>query len=127
MISKRETSDTIDFEKDRAVMVYVGDKEAVRQPETFQFCPLGVQFYSCQPLEECTLLEFSLALPPVSDEGEEEEVSCTALVAQCCEPANGDTMYRVWVKFLDLSPETVERIQRVTQQNGFICPFCANF
>lgn len=124
MISRRDTSETIDFEQDDGVLVYFGDHHAIRQPETFQFCPLGVQLYTSSPVAECELLECSFTIP---GEQEDEHVHCIGLVAQCCEPQDGDTLYRVWVKFLDLPAETVQRIQQLTKNQRFICPFCENF
>ena len=125
MISRRKTSETVEFKAEDDVLVYLGDNDAIEQPETFQFCPLGVQLYTCSAVAECELLDCKFTIPDA--DGNNEEVRCTGLVVQCSEPLNGDKLYRVWVKFLDLPAETVQRIQEVTQNQRFICPFCENF
>lgn len=125
MISRRNTSEDIEFTAEDTVFVYFGDHEAIEQPETFQFCPLGVQLYTHSAVAECELLDCRFTIP--GDDDESEEVQCTGLVVQCCEPMSGDKLYRVWVKFLDLPAETVQRIQQLTKNQHFICPFCENF
>ncbi len=125
MISRSNTSDHIAFKAEDNVYVYLGDHEAIEQPETFQFCPLGVQLYTHSAVAECELLECRFTIP--DSEGNSEDVQCTGLVVQCCEPMNGDKHYRVWVKFLDLNADTVRRIQELTKNQRFICPFCENY
>jgi len=125
VISRRHTSDSVEFKAEDNVIVYLGDHEAIEQPETFQFCPLGVQLYTCAALTECELLDCKFTIPDA--DGNSEEVQCIGLVVQCCEPLNGDKLYRIWVKFLDLPEETVRRIQQLTQSQRFICPFCENY
>lgn len=125
MISQRKTSDTPTPQNDENVVVYLGDKEAIEQPETFRFCPLGVQFYSHSAVAEYALLECRFNVPNVN--GDLAEIECTGLVVQCCEPMNGDTLYRIWVKFLNLSEETLQHIQNLARRQRLICPFCRNF
>lgn len=127
MISQSDTGDGICFKRDEDILVFQGEEAGIPQPKTFQFCPLGVQLYTRAPMTECQLLDFTLNLPSEDGEGEEDEVKCTGLVAQCCAPDNGSDLYRVWVKFLDLPAETAARIQKVSTRQRLTCPFCANF
>lgn len=126
MISTSIAADEIEFEPEKEVLVFLGNQDGIRQPHTFQLCPLGVQLYTSNPVQECLLIDLKLALPALDGEGE-EEVSCTGLVAQCLPSQNGKDLYRVWVKFLDLAPDLVERIRILTTDRKFICPFCRNF
>lgn len=126
MISTATTSDDIEFEGEKEVLVFHGEHEGVSQPQTFRLCPLGVQLYTSEPVEECSLIDLRVALPTENGEGE-EHVNCTGLVAQCLPSQNGTTLYRVWVKFLDLTPETADRIRVLTADCKFSCPFCLNF
>ena len=125
MISRIKTSESIDFKSEEDVLVYLGDHDGIRQPETFQFCPLGVQLYTHSAVAEYELLDCKFNIPDGS--GDEEQVACIGVVVQCSPPDNGTQLYRVWVKFLDLPEETVLRIQELTTNQRFICPFCENF
>lgn len=108
------------------VDVITDDGEAIRQPKSFQFCPLGLQFYSRRQLAECSLLEFRLKLP--DDNGGSDEITCSGLVVNCQhDPRQQDSLYRVWVKFLDLPESARGRIHCVTKSTDFLCPFCENF
>lgn len=125
MIAKADTPESIDFVPESEVLVYCDDDEAMKQPDTFQFCPLGVQLYTFKPIKECQLIDFTLDLP--GENGTCDQVACTGLVAQCCAEDGGQERYRVWVKFLDLGPEMAERIRLLTTSKRFTCPFCLNF
>ncbi len=126
MISEIKPEDLIEFAPDKDVWVYCGDDHGVEQPESFQFCPLGVQLYTEKPVEEFLLLELTLTLP--SDNGaKEEQVQCTGVVAQCCAATNGSNLYRVWVKFIDLNESLADRIRALATSRKFTCPFCENF
>jgi hypothetical protein len=125
VISRLKISEGIDFKTEEDVLVYLGDQDGIRQPETFQFCPLGVQLYTCSPVADYELLDCKFTIPGAN--GATEEVRCVGIVVQCCEPDNGTQLYRVWVKFIDLPVETVQRIQQLTTNQRFICPFCENY
>ena len=118
-------SDTIEFMQEDDVVVYLGEHEGTRQPDTFQCCPLGVQLYVPQPVSECEIMELKFSIPtPV---GDPLEVACTGIVAQCMPCPNGRPLHRIWVKFLDLRPELQERIREITTGRHLTCPFCQNF
>lgn len=125
MISEQNTSELSAAPRDEDVVVYLGDEEAVQQPETFRFCPLGVQFYSHSAVAEYELLECRFAVPDAN--GDLAEIECAGLVVQCCEPLNGNKLYRIWVKFLNLSEDTVQHIRNLSRSQRLICPFCQNF
>lgn len=126
VIASSSKSDEIKFADEKDVLVYLGDHDGIRQPRTFQLCPLGVQLYTCEPVQECCLIDLTLTLP-TADGLDEEQVTCTGLVAQCLPSQNGTQLFRIWVKFLDLAPETIERIRVLTADRKFTCPFCINF
>ncbi len=110
---------------DDGVVVYLGDDEAIAQPDTFRCCPLGVQFYSQSSVAEYELLECRFAVPGAN--GNQTEIQCIGLVVQCCEPLNGDKLYRIWVKFLDLPDDSLQHIRQLARSQRLICPFCENF
>ena len=108
------------------ILVYLGEEEALPQPETFRLCPLGAQLFTGSPMEECTLIDLKLSLPGLNGAGP-EMVQCTGLVAQCKPPDDENPRYQVWVKFLDMPQETLHRIEEVTRDHKLTCPYCANF
>lgn len=126
MIARSQVSDDIEFLPEQEVVVYAGDEEATLQPDTFQFCPLGVQLYTTEPMKECQMMELTLALPAETD-AEALQVQCIGFVAQCCPAESKEGLYRVWVKFLDLPTDLFERIRRLATSRKFTCPFCKNF
>jgi len=106
------------------VMLFTGGENAVEQPQGFRVCPLGVQFYSPQEMAECTIHECELALP-TEDEGT-ERIRCCGIIAAC--HRDGDhSMYRIWMKFLDLPDKARDRIECMVQSTEFLCPYCENF
>jgi hypothetical protein len=127
MIARSQVSDDIEFLPDQEVVVYVGDEDATLQPDTFQFCPLGVQLYTTEAMKECQMMELTLTLPTEADDEEEEQVQCIGFVAQCYPAEDREGLYRVWVKFLDLPPDVFERIRDLATSRKFTCPFCQNF
>ncbi len=111
--------------RDDGVLVYCGDHDALKQPSTFQFCPLGVQLYTRQPIPEFEVLEFKIDVP--AENNDTRELVCTGIVVHCrLEEENAD-LYRVWIKFIDLSPDACDAIQNVSREKKHICPFCRNF
>ncbi len=113
-------------ERKTPVTVITDDGDPVPQPKSFQFCPLGLQFYSRKELSECSLLEFKLNIP--GDHGRPDEITCSGLVVNCREePSHKDSPYRIWVKFLDLPEAARDRIHCVAKSSDFLCPFCENF
>ena len=108
------------------VLVYLGEETGMAQPDTFRLCPLGLQFYTSNPMDECRLVELTFTVP-ADDHAEQEKITCTGLVAQCCEPDNGQNLYRVWVKFLDVPESTLERLKTLCTGHDLICPYCSNY
>lgn len=108
------------------VMVYYGDEAGQRQPDTFRLCPLGVQFYATHPVDECSLIELTLTVPGPAGELP-EPVTCVGYIAQCSAPDSSSDKFRIWVKFLDLTPEVQDRLQTVCNAQQLKCPFCENF
>lgn len=97
----------------------------MQQPENFRFCPLGVQLYSPRQLPEFEDVEFTICLPG-SGNGSAEQIPCAGVVVQCSHDRR-TKLYRVWVKFLGLSPARQERIRCLASSSGFLCPYCENY
>ena len=106
------------------VFVYHGEEEAVPQPHSFQFCPLGIQVYNRREVALYELVEFTMELP--SDSGDPERISCTCLVVNCSYEEKSE-LYRIWMKFLDLPESACQRIHQLTRTSKYLCPFCENF
>lgn len=106
------------------VMVFTEDADPVTQPHTFRFCPLGVQLYTRKKLSECSIMEFELDLP--DQPGSPQRISCSGVVVNCVQTDN-DSMYRAWIKFLDLPDSARDRIHCLTRASDLLCPFCENF
>lgn len=106
------------------VLVYCGSDPAAVQPETFRFCPLGLQFYSRKALPEYQQMELSLQgaegvdLPP--------DTRCEGIVVQCRFDSRRG-LYRSWILFLDLPDDLRRRFQCVAKDAGSLCPHCMNF
>jgi hypothetical protein len=109
----------------KGVEIFVGKKKCCQQPQTFQLCPLGLQFYSPKKLEDLTLLEFNLAIP-AEGRKKKESVTCTGAVVRCQHEKAADR-YRVWIKFLDLPENARESIRCVSRDGKHLCCFCENF
>jgi len=107
-----------------SVMVFLSEEDALPQPQAFQFCPLGIQFYSPKPLAKLQFMDLSLHFP--NDDGTSEEVSCLGIVANCQEEQDQAT-YHIWVKFLDLPESAKGRIQCQACDTKLLCPLCENY
>ncbi|MGD9873442.1 MAG: hypothetical protein AB7T27_04145 [Kiritimatiellia bacterium] len=108
----------------RDVSVCIDQSDCFNQPGTFRCCPLGMQFYSDQQMEEELILEVALDIP---GEGKtHQKVSCSGVVVQSVldNPRNA---YRNWVYFIDLAPGIKEQLQCFAKESKLLCPFCENF
>lgn len=108
----------------RSVTVIAGYGAAEQQPQTFQMCPLGLQFHTTRPMEEFTTLALDIDVP--GGGGTTEKITCTGAVVRCQRVPHEDR-YRVWVKFLDLPKETSERIRCASKDGLHLCSYCENF
>lgn len=109
------------------VTVVVGDrKKGIRQPDTFRVCPLGLQFYSQKKLPEFELVEFKIDIPGPNGSKRTEKITCTGVVVHC-RMDKETSLYRVWIKFIDLPDSKRNRIRCVAKDSSFLCPYCENF
>lgn len=108
----------------REVTVFIDQDHPHNQPSTFNLCPLGVQFYSAQPMDEFKLLELDV---DVTDEkGKPSKVTCKGAVVRCQREPEPDR-YRIWVKFIEV-PESARESIRCAAKNGqHLCSYCENF
>lgn len=106
------------------VLVFCGEEAPDRQPETFRFCPLGIQFYSRKQLPEYQQIRINLggtAGVPLP-----EGAQCEGIVVHC-EFDRHRGMYRNWILFVDLPDEIRRQFQCFAKQAGTTCPHCMNF
>ncbi len=109
------------------VVVFIQDSDGNRQPQTFQLCPLGVQFYSDRRIEEFELMEFDLHPAEESSGAADKPIKCTGAVVRCQEVNEDDGKYRIWIKFLDAPQETCDRLKCTARKGKHLCCFCENF
>lgn len=107
-------------------MVVIENAEGKTQPQTFQLCPLGVQFYSDRQVEEFELMEFDLKADE-SNPDSDENIRCTGAVVRCQEVNEPDGKFRVWIKFLDAPEQTCEKLRCTARKGKHLCCFCENF
>lgn len=105
------------------VTLFTGKKSAVAQPDGFRVCPMGMQFYSKRKMKEFELLEFTIDAP--TKKGVPQSIACTGVVVHCRRDKN--SMYRIWVKFLDLPEDARKEIECVSKKSKLLCPYCENF
>ncbi len=111
--------------ENKPVTVVLDEQDAVKQPNTFRVCPLGIQLYSPKPLPEFEILEFDICIPELGGK-KKEDIRCTGVVVRCAK--DGDpSLYRVWVKFLDLPEAKRNRLKCISENAKLKCPYCENF
>lgn len=108
----------------REVTVFVDHDHPQSQPATFNLCPLGVQFYSPQPMEEFKLLELDVDVN--DDRGGTRKVTCKGAVVRCQREPEPDR-YRIWVKFFELPEGAQESIRCAAKTGRLLCDYCENF
>jgi len=112
------------MEKD--VLVYCGEGEEVRQPDTFRCCPLGLQFYSKRELPTYRVLELQVRVPDRDEKEAPTLIDCSGVVVHSqWDPEKN--MYRTWVMFADLPEEMRERFRCISKESDFLCPHCENY
>jgi hypothetical protein len=109
----------------KPVTVVLGERESVKQPRDFRVCPLGIQLYSPKPLPEFEVLEFKISIPGAKG-SKAEDIQCTGVVVHCAK--DGDpSLYRIWVKFLDLPEAKKNQLECLSKTAKLKCPYCENF
>jgi hypothetical protein len=111
--------------RDMPVTVVLGEREHVKQPNNFRVCPLGIQLYSPREFSEFTILEFTISIPG-GNGSENEDIRCTGAVVRCAKDSD-QSLYRVWVKFLDLPDAKRNRLECLSKTAKLKCPYCENF
>jgi len=106
------------------VLVFYGQEDPERQPETFRFCPLGVQFYARKLLPEYQLIELDLHGSP----GVELPAGtrCEGIVVHGQFDPDRQ-LYRHWILFMDLPEEIRRKFRCFAKESGALCPHCENF
>ncbi len=102
----------------------VGSDDEVEQPVGFRCCPLGVQYYSTSPMEEFSTLEMDIQVP--DEKGTTEKITCHGAVVHCERP-DEESLYRIWVLFVDLDKDVRSRLECVSSEKALRCEHCMNF
>jgi len=111
--------------QDRPVTLVLGEREFVKQPNNFRVCPLGIQLYSPKKIPEFEILELKIS---ISDRyvGKNKDIQCSGVVVRCAR--HGDrSLYRIWVKFLDLPQAKRNQLECLSKTEKLKCPYCENF
>lgn len=105
--------------KAKDVVVFTDDGNGHHQPQTFQMCGLGVQFYSNRPIPDFEIMEFDLIVN--DDPQHPENVHGTGTVV-CCQKVNDKPgKYHVWLKFLDMPETTCTKISYIARKGKHLC------
>lgn len=107
------------------VVVYTETGDGTLQPQTFQMCGLGVQFYSPRKIADFEVMEFDLQVN--DDPKNPENVHCTGAVVRCQEVNEAEGKYRVWLKFIDTPETTCSKVTCIARKGKHLCTFCENF
>ncbi|HMO05281.1 MAG TPA: hypothetical protein PKC67_12525 [Kiritimatiellia bacterium] len=107
------------------VVVIAEDESGHRQPQTFQMCGLGLQFYSNRRIPEFDVMELDLVVD--DNPAHPENVHCTGAVVRCQEVNDPAGRYRVWLKFIDTPETTCSHITCLARRGKHLCTFCENF
>lgn len=109
----------------KEVVVFTENDHGTLQPQTFQMCGLGVQFYSDRLIEDFEVMEFDLLVN--DDPKNPENVHCTGAVVRCQEVNDSAGKYRVWLKFIDTPETTCSKVTCIARKGKHLCTFCENF
>ncbi|HNS81232.1 MAG TPA: hypothetical protein PKM67_07225 [Kiritimatiellia bacterium] len=106
------------------VSICLDQSGTFRQPVTFRCCPLGIQFYTDDALQEDLMLEVAVNLPDA--DGHMQKICCCGVVVQSVleDTCKG---YRNWVYFVDLAPSIKQQLHCLAKESEFLCPYCENF
>jgi hypothetical protein len=107
------------------VVVFTDDGSGALQPQTFQMCGLGVQFYSDRKIAEFEIMEFDLKVD--DDPANPENVHCTGAVVRCQEVNDSAGRFRVWLKFIDTPESSCSKVTCLARKGKHLCTFCENF
>ncbi|HMP91183.1 MAG TPA: hypothetical protein PJ991_13365 [Kiritimatiellia bacterium] len=107
------------------VVVFTDDGKGTVQPQTFQMCGLGLQFYSDRKIDEFEIMELDLTVN--DDPDNPENVHCTGAVVRCQEVNESSGRYRVWLKFIDTPETSCSKIACIARKGKHLCTFCENF
>jgi len=107
------------------VVVFTEDGKGSIQPQTFQMCGLGVQFYSEKNISEFEVMEFDLQVN--DDPQNPENIHCTGAVVRCQEVNHKSGKYRVWLKFIDTPDKVCGQVACVARKGKHLCTFCENY
>ncbi|MBU0677071.1 MAG: hypothetical protein KJ626_03065 [Verrucomicrobia bacterium] len=105
------------------VVVFLNDEKAVKQPEGFRCCPLGIQFFSEKPVEQYRIVSFRLEIPQGQNSS---SVECAGTIVKSIRDDDSG-MYRNWISFLDIPDEIRSDLECKSRESGLFCPYCQNY
>lgn len=106
------------------VLVCCEDQEPEYQPETFRFCPLGVQFLTRHRLPEYKQIELNLVGGPGAQLP--HPARCEGVVVHS-EYDRHRRRFRNWILFINLSDDIRGHFRCLAEKSGWLCPHCENF
>ncbi|MFH0880911.1 MAG: PilZ domain-containing protein [Lentisphaerota bacterium] len=83
-----------------------------------------MQLCSEKQMPEFEVIDFKIDLSDTSNE--QKSIDCCGVVVNC-QQEKGSSMYRVWVKFMDMSEKDQESIRKMAKHSRLLCPYCENF
>jgi len=95
------------------------------QPETFRFCPLGVQFYSRHRLPEYKQIELQVR-GAEGIAGSRKRMRCEGIVVHS-QYDRRRKQYRHWILFIEIPDALRNQFRCIARQTGSLCPHCENF
>jgi len=107
------------------VTVLCDESPAVKQPDGFRCCPLGLQFYTRRKMAEYKVLK--MRLKPTAGVKLKVPIDCMGVVVHCRPEPRRRGLYRIWVVFLDLPEKIRRKIRCLSKSADFLCPHCENY
>ncbi|HBA82910.1 MAG TPA: hypothetical protein DCZ95_02335 [Verrucomicrobia bacterium] len=118
-----KTSDCPHFKQ--PVDLFIGNNdEAVHQPDSFRVCPLGMQLTSPRSIPAFEILSFTIDVP--EDNGQLRQIDCCGVVVNC-QPEKDSELFRIWIKFIDMTEKDRQSIHQIAKTSKHLCPYCENF
>lgn len=105
------------------IHIFMGDIEMQHLPEDIELSTEGIRFRSKSPLQQLSVVELKMEVPPAGQEKGPGDITCAGLVLDCMENDNQEMPYDVLVKFLSVPQSSQYRIRRTAASEEMKCPF----
>ena len=92
-----------------------------RQHQFFQCCHIGMVFFSENPIEDYSQMEFNLSFLEESES--DLPLNCKGVVVDSSyEEERG--MYKTFFLYTDIDSRTKDRLKAISKEKELRCPFC---